>query len=99
MNGAIFETTGNVFHRLRYVKMYDAVLATPLGSADVAVGEITFALIRGQLAGSPALEARVDTLHHFTGRAMSRYSDDRKMNARNPMVAMDSGISLRTSAW
>lgn len=49
MNGAIFETTGNVFHRLRYVKMYDAVLATPLGSADVAVGEITFALIRGQL--------------------------------------------------
>jgi lipooligosaccharide transport system permease protein len=49
MNGAIFDSTGNVFHRLRYARIYDAALATPMGPADVAVGEIGWALIRGQI--------------------------------------------------
>jgi len=49
MNGAIYETTGNVFFKLNYAKTYDAVLATPLGVRDVAVGETIFALMRGTL--------------------------------------------------
>lgn len=49
MNGAIFDSTGNVLHRLRYARIYDAALATPMGPADVAVGEIGWALIRGQI--------------------------------------------------
>jgi lipooligosaccharide transport system permease protein len=49
MNGAIFETAFNFFYKLKYVKLYDAVLATPLGVADIALGEITWALIRGTL--------------------------------------------------
>ncbi len=49
MNGAIFDSTGNVLHRLKYARIYDAALATPMGPADVAVGEIGWALIRGQL--------------------------------------------------
>jgi len=49
MNGAIFDSTGNVLHRLKYARIYDAALATPMGPGDVAVGEITWALIRGQL--------------------------------------------------
>lgn len=49
MNGAIYDSTFNVFFKLRYAKTYDAVLATPLGVGDVAVGEITWALIRGTL--------------------------------------------------
>jgi lipooligosaccharide transport system permease protein len=49
MNGAIYETAFNFFFKLKYVKLYDAVLATPLGVADVALGEITWALIRGTL--------------------------------------------------
>ena len=48
MNGAIFDSTGNVMHRLKYSRIYDAALATPMGPADVAVGEIGWALIRGQ---------------------------------------------------
>ena len=28
-------------------KIYDAVLATPLGAGDVALGEIAWALLRG----------------------------------------------------
>lgn len=49
MNGAIFDSTGNVLHRLKYARIYDAALATPMGPADVATGEIGWALIRGQL--------------------------------------------------
>jgi lipooligosaccharide transport system permease protein len=49
MNGAIYETTGNVFFKLNYAKTYDGVLATPLGVRDVAVGETIFALMRGSV--------------------------------------------------
>jgi lipooligosaccharide transport system permease protein len=49
MNGAIAEATFNVFFKLNYQKTYDAVLATPLGPGDIALGEIGWALIRGSL--------------------------------------------------
>ena len=49
MNGAIFETAFNFFYKLKYVKLYDAVLSTPLGVADIALGEIFWALMRGTL--------------------------------------------------
>jgi lipooligosaccharide transport system permease protein len=47
MNGAVYETTFNFFHKLKYIKLYDAVLATPLGVADIALGEVGWALTRG----------------------------------------------------
>jgi lipooligosaccharide transport system permease protein len=49
MNGAVFDSTFNVFFRLKYAKLYDSALATPMRSADVALGEIGWALIRGGL--------------------------------------------------
>ena len=49
MNGAIYETTMNVFFKLRYERLYDTVLATPMTPADVALGEIGWAVIRGGL--------------------------------------------------
>lgn len=49
MNGAIFDSTVNVFFKLRYAKTYDAMLATSLGPMDVALGEIGWALGRGAL--------------------------------------------------
>jgi lipooligosaccharide transport system permease protein len=49
MNGAIYETAFNFFYKLKYVKLYDAVLSTPLGVADIALGEIFWALMRGTL--------------------------------------------------
>ena len=49
MNGALYDSTFNLFFKLRYAKTYDAVLATPLGVADVALGEVTWALMRGSL--------------------------------------------------
>ena len=47
MNGAVYESTINVFAKLKWLKTYDAILATPLGIRDVALGELTYALMRG----------------------------------------------------
>ena len=47
MNGAIYDSTFNVFFKLNYAKTYDAILATPVGVGDVALGEIGWALFRG----------------------------------------------------
>ncbi|WP_028938629.1 ABC transporter permease [Pseudonocardia spinosispora] len=49
MNGAVFDSTFAVFFKLRYAKLYDAMLATPLGPVDIAFGEIGWALLRGGL--------------------------------------------------
>jgi lipooligosaccharide transport system permease protein len=49
MNGALFDSTFNVFFRLKYEKLYDAALATPMRAGDVALGEISWALLRGAL--------------------------------------------------
>ena len=49
MNGAIYESTFNIFFKLKYGKIYDAVLATPMQPADIAVGEITWSLMRGAI--------------------------------------------------
>jgi lipooligosaccharide transport system permease protein len=47
MNGAVMDSTYNVFFKLRFQKTYDAVLATPMGPRDVARGEVGWAVIRG----------------------------------------------------
>ena len=49
MNGAIYDSTFNMFYKLKYAKTYDAMLSTPLGVGDVALGEVTWALMRGAL--------------------------------------------------
>src|ERR1700730_12660552 len=49
MNGAISDSTFNVFFRLKYEKLYDAALATPMRAGDVALGEISWARLRGGL--------------------------------------------------
>ena len=49
MNGAVMDSTFNVFFKLKYAKLYDAVLATPMGPRDVAVGEISWSLLRGAM--------------------------------------------------
>jgi lipooligosaccharide transport system permease protein len=49
MNGAIYDSTMNVFFKMKYAKLYDAMLATSLGPLDVAIGEVGWALIRGGL--------------------------------------------------
>ena len=50
MNGAMYDAT-NVFWKMKYNRVYDAVLATPIGPVDVTAGETAWALFRGFLYG------------------------------------------------
>jgi lipooligosaccharide transport system permease protein len=47
MNGAIFDATFNMFFKLRYAKTFESMLATPVGVADIAAGELIWTLVRG----------------------------------------------------
>jgi lipooligosaccharide transport system permease protein len=49
MNGAIYDSTWNVFFKMHFGKLYQGMLATSLGPLDVALGEIVLALLRGGL--------------------------------------------------
>jgi lipooligosaccharide transport system permease protein len=49
MNGAIYDSTWNVFFKMNYAKLYEGMLSTSLGPLDVAIGEILLALLRGAL--------------------------------------------------
>lgn len=49
MNGAVQDSTFNVFFRMKYAKLYDAALATPMRADELALGEVSWALIRGGL--------------------------------------------------
>lgn len=49
MNGAVYDSTWNVFFKLHYAKLYQGMLTTTLGPLDVALGEILLALLRGAL--------------------------------------------------
>jgi lipooligosaccharide transport system permease protein len=49
MNGAIMDSTFNIFFKLKFEKLYDSILATPMRVGDVARGEIIWCLIRGGL--------------------------------------------------
>ena len=49
MNGAIYDSTWNVFFKMQFAKLYEGMLSTSLGPLDVALGEISLALLRGAL--------------------------------------------------
>jgi lipooligosaccharide transport system permease protein len=49
MNGAMLDSTFQVFMKLKIAKTYDAMLATPLAVGDIAVGELSWCVLRGGL--------------------------------------------------
>jgi lipooligosaccharide transport system permease protein len=49
MNGAVYESTMNIFFKMKFAKLYDAILATPMRPSDIAIGEVTWSLMRGAL--------------------------------------------------
>lgn len=51
MNGASFEVTYNVYVRLSFEKMYDAMLTTPVEPEDVLAGEVLWAVTRAMIYG------------------------------------------------
>jgi len=47
MNGAITDSTFGAYSKLKWQNVYDAVSATPLSAADIAIGEIVWSQLRG----------------------------------------------------
>jgi lipooligosaccharide transport system permease protein len=46
-NGALLDSTFNVFFKLKFEKLYDQMLVTPLTTGDIARGEILWGQLRG----------------------------------------------------
>lgn len=49
MNGAMNETSFNLFNKLRTSHTYESILTTPMSVRSVALGEVCWALLRGAL--------------------------------------------------
>ncbi|WP_395659403.1 ABC transporter permease [Nocardioides sp.] len=47
MNGSLLDSTFNFFFKLKYNKLFDQLLATPLTTMDIARGELSWSLLRG----------------------------------------------------
>lgn len=47
MGGALADTTFGFFIKIKYMKLYDAVLATPVRPVEIALGELGWAMTRG----------------------------------------------------
>lgn len=49
MNGALAESTFNFFAKMKFAKLYDAILNTPLTPMEIAFGELGWAMLRGAM--------------------------------------------------
>ena len=59
MNGAMLDATFNFFFKLKYNKLFDQMLATPLTTMDVARGELSWSLLRGGIYAAAFLGVMV----------------------------------------
>jgi lipooligosaccharide transport system permease protein len=64
MSGALSESTFNFFGKMKYMKLYDGVLATPVRPMELALGELWWAMARGALYSGAFLA--IMTLMHLT---------------------------------
>ncbi|HEY0696470.1 MAG TPA: ABC transporter permease [Micromonospora sp.] len=47
MTGALAETTFNFFGKMKYMRLYDGIVATPVRPFEIALGELAWAMARG----------------------------------------------------
>src|SRR5919106_1397482 len=59
MAGALSETTFNFFGKMKYMKLYDGVLATPVRPFEIALGELAWAMLRGTVYAAAFLGVMV----------------------------------------
>jgi lipooligosaccharide transport system permease protein len=71
MNGALAETTYNFFGKIKYWKLYDAILATPVRPVEIAFGELSWAMLRGSLYSAAFLALMVAMDLTGPGRAVA----------------------------
>ncbi|GIF26345.1 lipooligosaccharide transport system permease protein [Actinoplanes tereljensis] len=49
MTGALSETTFNFFGKMKFMRLYEGILATPVRPIEIALGELAWAMVRGVL--------------------------------------------------
>lgn len=59
MTGALAETTFNFFGKFKYMKLYDGMIATPVRPFEIALGELSWAMVRGSLYSAAFLVVMV----------------------------------------
>ncbi|MGC8628219.1 MAG: ABC transporter permease [Acidimicrobiales bacterium] len=57
MNGAVYESTTNIFDKLHWAKIYQGVVATPLTPTDIATAEVASAVLRSSIYSGAFLVA------------------------------------------
>ncbi len=67
MNGAMLDATFAFFFKLKYDKLFDQMLATPLTTGDIARGELAWSLLRGGIYSAAFLLVMVamDLVHSW----------------------------------
>ncbi|MEV6632235.1 ABC transporter permease [Actinoplanes sp. NPDC051470] len=59
MTGALAETTFNFYGKMKFMRLYDGIVATPVRPVEIAFGELTWAMIRGSVYSAAFLAIMV----------------------------------------
>ncbi|MFF5171701.1 ABC transporter permease [Micromonospora sp. NPDC000089] len=70
MSGALSETTFNFFGKMKYLKLYDGIIATPVRPFEIALGELSWAMVRGSAYSAAFLAVMVAMGLTTVGRAL-----------------------------
>ena len=70
MSGALSETTFNFFGKMKFMKLYDGMLATPVRPIEIALGELGWAMVRGNIYAAAFLVVMVVMELTTPGRAV-----------------------------
>jgi lipooligosaccharide transport system permease protein len=73
MSGALSETTFNFFGKMKYMRLYDGMLATPVRPIEIALGELAWAMTRGSLYSAAFLVIMVAMDLTTPGRALAAF--------------------------
>ncbi|HWS32414.1 MAG TPA: ABC transporter permease [Actinoplanes sp.] len=70
MSGALVETTFNFYGKMKFMRLYEGMLATPVRPIEIALGELSWAMIRGSVYSAAFLVVMVLMDLTTVGRAV-----------------------------
>jgi lipooligosaccharide transport system permease protein len=73
MSGALAESTFNFFNKMKFARLYDSILATPVRPMEVAFGELLWAMARGALYSAGFLAVMVAMQLTGVGPALAAF--------------------------
>lgn len=73
MSGALSESTFNFFGKMKFMRLYDGMLATPVRPFEIALGELGWAMCRGSLYSGAFLVVMVSMGLTSVGRAFAAF--------------------------